>query len=74
MSPVDRAGSVFEISCYLLLLYKIFDVFIILEGGRWLGSRDLGKRAKFLSFNSSISIQFCMSRIQDCIDYTAAVS
>ena len=27
-----------------------------------------------LSFNQSISIQFCRSRMQDCIDDTAAVS
>ena len=40
ISPVDRAGSIFEISPRYSFLYKKFD-----EKAGWLGYRDLGNRA-----------------------------
>ena len=44
MSPVDRAGSVSEISPRHSFLYKNFDVFRHEKAG-WPGYRDLGNRA-----------------------------
>ena len=47
MSPVDRVGSVSEISPRRSFLYQTFDVFLMCsyEKAGWPGYRDLGNRA-----------------------------
>ena len=54
MSPVDRAGSVSEISPRRSFLYKNFDVFIW-EGDLGFCDRDLGNRAGNFSNSSHMN-------------------